>query len=298
MRERQSHDRRSSISQPQAANLQSLISIVTDSLLLSRYKLTTFLACQRRFELRYLQKLPWPQRPLSVQDEDVLARGQAFHQVLQRHFLGWEVEPATIGDAQVRQWYLLFQNSKLQLPQGRVLTEMSLTIPLGQHLLNGRFDLLILGTNEQGEPTAHLFDWKTGKAQDSSKLKHDWQTRLYLAMLAEGGAALFAQQQAQLKPENISITYWYVTEPDAPRTLTYSSAQHAENWADLQMIASQIDAQFAQNDWPKTDDLSECQRCAYQMICQRQAAGTAVPILDEDAAELFDDWETAVPDFP
>lgn len=271
---------------------------MTESLLLSRYKLTTFLACQRRFELRYLQKLPWPQRPLSVQDEELLARGQAFHQVLQRHFLGWDVEAAAIGDAQVRQWYLQFQNSKLQLPQGRVLTEMSLTIPLGQHLLNGRFDLLILGKSEQGEPTAHLFDWKTGKAQESSKLRHDWQTRLYLAMLAESDTALFPGTQTPLKAENISITYWFVTEPDVPRTLTYSAAQHAENWASLQAIAAQIDTQIAQGDWPKTDDLSECQRCAYQMICQRQAAGTAVPVLDEDADVLADDWETAVPELP
>ena len=271
---------------------------MTDSLLLSRYKLTTFLACQRRFELRYLQKLPWPQRPLSVADEDVLARGQQFHQVLQRHFLGWEIEPATIGDAQVRQWYLLFQNSNLQLPNGRILTEMSLTIPLGQHLLNGRFDLLILGENEQGQPTAHLFDWKTGKAQDSSKLKQDWQTRIYLAMLAEGGSALFADEQAQLQPENIRITYWYVTDPDTPRTLTYSAKQHAENWADLQSLATQIDTHIGQEIWPLTDDFAECQRCAYQTICQRQATGTAVPVLDEDADVLADDWETAVPALP
>ena len=271
---------------------------MTESLLLSRYKLTTFLACQRRFELRYLQKLPWPQRPLQEKDEVVLARGQQFHQVLQRHFLGLTIDPNTIADAQVRQWYLLFQNSPLSLPNGRILTEISLTIPIGAHLLNGRFDLLILGENDQGEPTAHLFDWKTGRAQETTKLKHDWQTRLYLAMLAEGSSALFANDADNLEPENIGITYWYVSAPDEPRTIPYATEQHAQNWADLTNLVTQIEAKIEQADWPLTEDISECQRCAYQTICNRQAAGVATSILEADDVEFDLDLTTAVPDLP
>ncbi len=270
---------------------------MSESLLLSRYKLTTFLACQRQFELRYLQKLPWPKRPLTEKDEALMARGQQFHQLLQRHFLGWEIEPNSIGDAQVRQWYLRFQQSGLQLPNGRVLTEMSLTIPIGAHLLNGRFDLLILGEHDAGKPTAHLFDWKTGKAQDESLLKQDWQTRLYLAMLAEGGSAILKENPNSLAPENISITYWYVTDPEQPRTIQYSAAQHTQNWQDLNMLVTQIESQIAQGDWPLTDDLTQCQVCAYQTICQRQRAGVADPIL-EDEEEQADVWETAVPQLP
>ena len=271
---------------------------MSESLLLSRYKLTTFLACQRRFELRYLQKLPWPQRPLNVKDEDVLARGQQFHQLLQRHFLEWEIDLNTIADAKVRQWYLLFQNSGLQLPNGSASAETSLTIPIGEHLLNGRFDLLIIGENSDGEPTAHLFDWKTGKAKESAELKQDWQTRLYLAMLAEGGVALLADHQVALKPENISITYWFVTDPESPRTIQYSSAQHQQNWNELQTIVTQIESQLEQGQWPLTDDLTQCQQCAYQMICHRQEAGVREPSLDEDANDLDTEWETAVPELP
>ena len=278
-------------------SVQSISIFMSESLLLSRYKLTTFLACQRQFELRYLQKLPWPKRPLPQKDEALLARGQQFHQLLQRHFLGWEIEPGSIGDAQLRQWYLLFQQSGLQLPNGRVLTEMSLTIPIGKHLLNGRFDLLILSENGVGEPTAYLFDWKTGKAQDETILKQDWQTRLYLAMLAEGSSALLDENHSQLKPENTSITYWYVTDPENPRTVHYSTPQHEENWRDLQTLVAQIESHIETGDWQLTDDLTECQRCAYQTICQRRSAGHPELILDdEEAGEM--EWETAVPRTP
>ncbi len=274
--------------------------MMTKSLLLSRYKLSTFLACQRRFELRYLQTMPWPQRPLPEQDEAVIGRGQQFHQLLQRHFLQVPIDGSTIADAQVRGWYYTFQKSNLQLPNGRILPEMSLTIPIGNHLLNGRFDLLVLGENEAGEATADLFDWKTGTPQEINKLKQDWQTRLYLALLAEGGSALFADEQTMLPPENITLTYWYVNDPDVPRTIQYSTADHAENWADLQALVAQIEAHIAQDAWPLTDDLSACQRCAYQTICQRQSAGTKAPLVDNaDDLEMFaDDLQTAVPTLP
>ena len=57
-------------------------------LTLSQFKLVTFLACQRRFQLRYLQHLPWPATPLPKHVEERMQQGQDFHQLLERHFLG------------------------------------------------------------------------------------------------------------------------------------------------------------------------------------------------------------------
>ncbi|MCA9933218.1 MAG: PD-(D/E)XK nuclease family protein [Ardenticatenaceae bacterium] len=263
-------------------------------LTLSRGRLETFLACQRRFQLRYLRRLPWPPQPLQEDTEESLARGQQFHQLLERYFLGLAVEPGLIGDEQVRRWWDLFQRSGLALPEGRPLPELTLTIPIGKHLLNGRFDLLILGDHD-GQPFAHLFDWKTGRARREADLRRDWQTRLYLAMLAEGGQALLADERP-FPPEAIAITYWYATAPNKPRTIHYDAAWHAQNWAEIQAIVAQIDAQLQADTWSLTDDWTLCRDCGYQVYCGRQEAGCAVPISDEDA-EPETDW-LLEPDLP
>jgi hypothetical protein len=248
------------------------------NLTLSRTKFATFLACQRRFQLRYLRQLPWPEAPLSEQAEQVQGRGQQFHQLLERHFLGLPVELNEIGDNVVRGWWLAFQSSRLQLPRGRSLPELSLTIPVAGHLLNGRFDLLI--TNNQ---MAHIFDWKTGRPQPESRLRHDWQTRLYLAMIAESGEAL----GAHFAPEQIAVTYWYVSEPDKPRTIRYSQSWHEQNWTQIEQLAGQIESQLLLDEWPLTNDLAECRICAYQAYCGRQAAGTTELSPDEDEEEMM-----------
>ncbi len=236
---------------------------MSETLLLSRYKLDTFLTCQRRFHLRFRRRLPWPNRPLADHWAEVRERGEQFHRLLERHFLGLPVVAEAIQDVEVRRWWSLFQ-SNVKLPDGKAYPERSLTVPIGEHVLNGRFDLLILSPNN-----AHIFDWKTGQPHSEANLRRDWQTRLYLAMLAESGQAL--GQQA-LSPDQIAITYWYVNDPAAPRTIRYSQSWHTQNWADIQEIIAQIDNQLAQDDWPLTDDLSSCRQCAYRAYCGRQEA--------------------------
>ncbi|MCP4424745.1 MAG: PD-(D/E)XK nuclease family protein [Chloroflexi bacterium] len=250
---------------------------MTETLTLSRYRLATFLACQRRFQLRYLRRLSWPAAPLDERLETIRTRGEAFHRLLERHFLGLPISPETIADVEVRRWFSLFQNSGLQLPAGERFPESRLTIPVNEHFLNGRFDLLIRHDN-----VAHIFDWKTGRPQTVANLRRDWQTRLYLAMLAESGQAL----GQQLDPDQIAITYWYVNDPAAPRTIQYNQTWHKQNWTDIQEIVAQIDAQLAQDEWPLTDDLALCRPCAYRSYCDRQDQDTERTITEESEEEI------------
>ena len=265
-------------------------------LLLSRYKLAAFLACPRRFELRYLRQLAWPAAPRQEEDETRAALGRQFHQLVQRHFMGLPVDEAAIGNARLRRWWRLFRQHRPELPPGRILTEATLSIPIGRHFLHGRFDLLLLGAKE-GQPAAHLFDWKTGQAQDEATLRRDWQTRLYLALLAEGGGALWGEgAPPALQPENIRITYWYVTAPDSPRALPYSAAEHQQNWQELTAVVNQIEARLESGAWPLTDDLAQCRWCSYQIYCGRGEGDMAAPAPDESEEEpLFPDVEPALP---
>lgn len=270
---------------------------------LSQYKLANFLACQRRFQLRYLRRLPWPTSPLPEHTEQLLQQGQDFHQLLERHFLGLTITPATIPDGRIRQWWHAFETHSpvKDLPDNaRFLPETGLTVPLGNHLLYGRFDLLVIGENEDNLRFAMAFDWKTGRPITAAELKTRWQTRLYLALLAEGGSA-FWPQEVPPAPEQISLTYWFVQEPDTSVTIGYSAEEHAANWAELQQIAVRLDEAFAAGTWPLTEDWSQCRECAYQVYCGRQGAGTAVPELDEhDATEepTAPDEQMLTPDLP
>jgi CRISPR/Cas system-associated exonuclease Cas4 (RecB family) len=251
---------------------------MTETLLLSRYKLDTFLTCQRRFHLRFRRQLPWPDRPLADRWAEVRERGEQFHRLLERHFLGLTVTAEAIEDVELRRWWSLFQRH-VKLPEGETHPERSLTVPVGAHVLNGRFDLLILSPT-----SAHIFDWKTGQPRHEAELRHDWQTRLYLAMLAEGGAAL----GHTLQPDQIAITYWYVNDPAAARTIRYNPAWHEQNWADIQAIAAQIDDALAEDAWPLTDDWSHCRLCAYQAYCSRQEAGETTREESEEAPDETD----------
>lgn len=263
-----------------------------ETVTLSRTRLASFMNCRRQYQLRFVERVAWPEAPLSEETAAAVAHGQRFHQLLQRHFLNLPVQPE---DETLRVWWNRFKNSQLRFSNGRFLPETSLTIPITPstptrkvYLLNGRFDLLCIARNGNA-PIAHVFDWKTGKPQDVVTLRNDWQTRLYLAMLAEGSGALRLVGDGRIPPENISLTYWYVDEPDAPRTIRYSAAHHQENWSALQVIVQQLDA-LDDAVWPLTDDLTRCRFCAYQIICGRQAAGRAQPLLpDENDEALY--WD-------
>lgn len=255
-----------------------------DRITLSRYKLTTFLTCQRQFRLRYLDRLPWPVQPVSERSQTAVSRGQAFHQLLQQHFLDIPITAVAIEDARLRNWWMTFSNNKPPMPAGKPKPEIGLTVPVGEHLLNGRFDLIILSQTVDGQPSAHIFDWKTGTPQDESTLRHDWQTRLYLSMLVEGGHALWTGKRTQknLLPENVSLTYWYVQEPDLPRVISYNAAAHAQNWAELTQLVNQIETQTTRDEWPLTDDLAKCRTCAFQTYCGRENAGVETETITED----------------
>lgn len=252
---------------------------------LSRQKLQTFLICRRRFQLRYLQQLPWPELPLSAEAEAAVERGQRFHKWLERYFLGLPVAVNTDEDKELQQWWTLFRRSGPPIPSGKRLVEPGLVVPIGRHLLTGRFDLLVMGEDSSGQPFAHIFDWKTGRPPEVGSLEQDWQTRLYLAMLAEGGQALQATPRA-LDPARIAITYWYVTDPAAAGTIAYSRAWHDQNWAEMEALVAAIDAEAARGVWPLTEDWNHCRLCAYQAYCGRQAAGRAN---QGPAATGFDD---------
>lgn len=263
------------------------------SLSLSRAKLVDFLTCQRRFQLRHLQQLVWPAERLNEPNQAALERGQAFHQLVERHYLGLETPESILNllDADVRRWWFAFlSHGPKHPPHQSLLAEMSLTVTIAAQTLLGRFDLIAIDKNTS--PHVHIYDWKTGKPRSAEDLRTDWQTRLYLLLVVAGRDALGLPH---LQPEEVAITYWYARQPAQAITLRYDAAMHGRDLADLTAIIHQINNQLAEPPtavWPLTDNLEACTTCRYKNYCGRFDVPELVERLLGERALWEDELET------
>ena len=186
--------------------------------------------------------------------------------MMEQHFLGFDVElpPDLVDD--MRLWWRNFELHPPDIPstdEGEYRPEMSLTVPVGKHFLYGICDLLVLS-----DTAVHIVDWKTERNPRSAEtLQNEWQTRLYLMMLAEGGTAL----GRTYAPEQIKLTYWFARAPEKSVTIHYDTVQHTRNWAELTAEVERIERRLAVPNaiWPLTDDWSKCETCRFQGFCGR-----------------------------
>lgn len=237
--------------------------IAGNSILLSRAKIESFERCQRQFQLRYVSRLTWPNPPMASRLAGAFERGQLFHDVMQRHFLGLPIDTNELDD-DVRKWWETFQKASPDLTEGTLLPEFSLSVPIAEGvLLFGRIDLLKF-TPE----TVTIIDWKTERnPRTEQQLRDDWQTNLYLAMLVEG-ATVF---EREIAPEQVSITYWFAQAPEKSVTINYDSDWHRRNLTDLKALSAKISRRLIASDavWPLTDDHTHCTHCPYRALCER-----------------------------
>lgn len=268
-----------------------------DALTFSQASILAFLTCRRRFQLRYLRNLPWPDLPFTPEQRAAVTKGQRFHQIIERYFLGLHDGDMVPGDAELQAWWQRFAQNVLPLPPGRSLPELRLTVPVAGHFLTGRFDLVHID-DQEGNPSFAIYDWKTSKPAETAELAAAWQSKLYLAMLAESKGALFTPAPP-IQPEQITLTYWYVADPQRPRTIHYSREQHAENWAEIASVVRDISTCLHEDAWPLTDNWHHCQTCAFATYCGRWQSGPQVTAIAEDTVDyLFDDPLLLEPESP
>lgn len=268
-----------------------------ESLRLSQGQLQAFLTCAQRFKLRYLEKLPWPHSPLDPQQASAIRQGQEFHQLLERYFLGLSIDEDNTSDRQLWMWWRRFEENLVPLPPGRMLPEQGLTIPVGEHFLTGRFDLVLIGS-EKDHPPIHIYDWKTSRPRPTTDLQEEWQSRLYLALIAESKNALMGGRKTPC-PDQITLTYWYVSDPRNPRTINYSAKKHEQNWAEIQLLVTEIDSCQQKNQWPLTDNWSHCRSCSFWSYCGRLDDGTPANVVAEEQARYeIDSIPFLEPDSP
>ena len=198
---------------------------------LSQGQLNLLTTCPPKFQQIYLEQLHSPPNP---EQKEKQTWGTRFHLLMQQRELGLPIESLLAAEPELhRSLAALIQAApEILLPgnSNQREAEHSRTLGFNNYLLTVIYDLLIVN-----KETAQILDWKTYlKPPNKKKLANNWQTRLYMYVLAE---------TSDYVPEQISFTYWFVKLPHQPQSLTftYSSNQHQQTKQDLAELLKQLD---------------------------------------------------------
>lgn len=284
---------------------------------LSQGHLKLLETCPRQFQYVYLEQLA---APIAADHVEQMTWGNRFHQLLQQRELDLPIAPLVATDPQLAQAFHTFTTTVPDIatpirPQpGLRESEHERTIEVQGHSLIVVYDLLIADTDQ-----ARILDWKTYRRPLSQyRLQQDWQTRLYLWVLAE---------TSTYAPEQLSMTYWFTPgepevgpeepevrpeEPevsgqekavslearggllaDAPRptptsvTIAYSAAQHHATTQVLTQLLDRLshwlDRYQAGEAFPQVAaSQNRCHDCHFVTRCQREHTGHPI-VLDLDA---------------
>lgn len=245
---------------------------------LSQAHLNLLETCPSQFQRIYLAQLA---SPLTPEQQDKLNWGNQFHRLMQQQQIGLPIAPLLTEDEQLQQAITglirVINNPEKSKNNVWQLAEHCRTMKLGNYLLTVIYDLLSI----EGD-RAQILDWKTyPKPENSEKLAKNWQTRLYLYVLAETSSFL---------PEQISLTYWFVKVPGSPESLTfnYGQKQHQKNKEDLIQLLSLLNRWHLRHlagEVILCDNLIDCQdNCPYYSFfskdSKQQLGGTIKDLKD------------------
>lgn len=240
----------------------------TQLLRLSQGHLNLLETCPRKFQHTYLEQL---NSPLDPEHEERQILGSRFHLLMQQREMGLPIDYLLAADTQLQSWMSAFADAAPEIintpNNGDIFRESEhyRTLQVQDYLLTVIYDLVI-GDLQQ----AQILDWKTyPKPPNKSKLAQNWQTRLYMYVLAETSTYL---------PENISMTYWFIQSEGKPQNLkfTYSNSEHAKTAKKLHQLLNKLThwlALYQQNQpFPQVVQGSKaCHYCQFAMRCGRIA---------------------------
>lgn len=260
--------------------------------------LQDFEDCHRRFYLRHVRKLVWPaveSQPIK-ENEKLREQGVAFHRIVHQSILG--VPEKLLSDMNLEEpissWWQNFLVNKNSLPgfsdpDARFLPEFSLSTSLGNHRLIAKFDLIVL-TPEM----VYIYDWKTSQHRPQRKyLESRLQTHVYPLVVAKSGSYLYRHKEP-LIPERVSLTYWFVNDPNNPERFQYSIEQMEKDDSLLISKISLIETMLEQGEdvFQLTTQENRCSFCIYRSLCNR-----GVRAADSGEMSEFSSFESIELDF-
>ena len=197
---------------------------------LSQRHLKILETCPRQFEHTYFDRLALPV-PATQQVKTRL--GSEFHLLMQQRELGLPITPILEQHPKLAEWMTAMSQTapelfELDTPTLRASEELR-TLEVGNYLFTVIFDLLLLKPDQ-----ANIIDWKTYPLPKYKKdLDLEWQTRLYLYVLAETSDYL---------PKQIDFTYWFIQSTPKPKSvrITYTPKQHRKTQEDLAQLLNKL----------------------------------------------------------
>lgn len=238
---------------------------------ISQGHLNIWETCQRKYQYKYLEELSLPEADPARQASLLL--GSNFHLLMQQRDLGLDVSVLAQSDPKLQGWLDAFNQSPPQMIAGDRLCEHRRTWEIccpnssdldqdikedsdrhqAYFVLTAIYDLLILGKEQ-----AQILDWKTHqKAIAKSQLEHNWQTHLYLYILAK---------TTNYPPEQLSMTYWFANTAESVE-IKYNSADRDRTEKKIQRMLTAI--AIAQ-EYPQVDiNSNKCEHCEFRDRCDR-----------------------------
>ncbi|MEA5619615.1 PD-(D/E)XK nuclease family protein [Cronbergia sp. UHCC 0137] len=258
-----------------------MLSTSTPLLRLSQGHLNLLTVCPRKFQHTYLEQLTTPADP---DHEERQTLGSRFHLLMQQQEMGLPIDNFLLADDKLQSRMSGFAEAAPEIlapgkdDQSFRESEHYRTLQIQDYLLTVIYDLLIADQQQ-----AQIFDWKTSRPARAKKLAENWQTRLYLYVLAETTTYL---------PENISMTYWFFQPKGNPQNVkfNYNSQQHEQTRQEINQILVNLTywlQQYQQNQpFPQVPESKQvCKFCQFVMRCDRletpdATVGNHIPNLD------------------
>ncbi|MBD2777101.1 PD-(D/E)XK nuclease family protein [Iningainema tapete] len=242
-----------------------MLSTPTQLMRLSQGQLNLLERCPRQFQHTYLEQL---HSPSSSENEERQTLGSRFHLLMQQREMGLPIESLLQADAQLQSWMTAFADAAPEILTPTLKShfresEHLRTLQVQNYLLTVVYDLLI-ADNQQ----AQILDWKTYRKPPNKRfLEKNWQTRLYLYVMAETSEYL---------PEHISMTYWFVQSEGKPQSIKfiYNTAQHEQTAKKLNQLLTKLtkwlEAYQSGEQFPQVPEGSKaCEGCQFTTRCER-----------------------------
>lgn len=252
----------------------------------SARSLEDYLACQRRYQLTFIEKLKWPgavSEPMSVYEAHLKA-GQDFHRLVQRHQSGIPMDSLEPDDPLLARWWHSYLNHFPGDFPIRRMPELQISGHLDGFRLSARFDLLAFD-----ERSAVIVDWKTSSYRPKrDTLRKKMQSRIYPLLMAITGKTLTGNSYSD---EQISLIYWFTETPESPEVFRFSAKQMADDRDFLLSLMTEISRRDPGIPWPLTTDQKKCAYCTFRSFCDRGGPAGSVDEMDEtvdDALYLID----------
>jgi len=239
----------------------------TKILRLSQGHLNLLATCPRKFQHSYLEQL---NTPIDPKHEEYQILGSRFHLLMQQREMGLPINNLLQADPQLQNWMTDFSKIAPEIfitnidNQTFRESEHYRTLQIGDYLLTVIYDLLIADQNQ-----AQILDWKTyPQPPKSETLAQNWQTRLYMYVMAETSNYLL---------ENISMTYWFVQSKGQTKKIKflYNEKEHQKTAEELDQLLNNLTKWIKDYEYnislPQIKESQKiCESCQYAVRCQRQ----------------------------